>query len=160
MDCAPCTGNKQVLLSAFVDSEGAAINKSTSPVTILLDEESVLSRLDVIKGFGTVEQEQHVYLVTKNPLNLYHRKRLHFHGSNRGSTLAMVVLPDWKEDAVWREKVDVKKIIGKAAKIAVGGPAAGEPGNEKRDKVRADGRRTDGRKDGRTAKWTGGWLGG
>ena len=139
MDCAPCTGNKQVLLSAFVDSEGAAINKSTSPVTILLDEASVLARLDVVKGFCTAEQEQHLYLVTRNPLSLNLHKRLHYHGTNRGSTLAMVVLPSWGDDAVWREKVAVKKsIIGKAAKIAVGGPAAGEPGNEKRDKVFTD----------------------
>ena len=159
MDCAPCTGNKQVLLSAFVDSEGAAINKSTSPVTILLDEESVLSRLDVIKGFGTVEQEQHVYLVTKNPLNLYHRKRLHFHGSNRGSTLAMVVLPDWKEDSVWREKVDVKKSSARLQRSQWVGRQPENPATKRgtRYAQTVDGQ-TDGRTEGQPNGRVGGWV--
>ena len=141
-------------MSSFVDSEGVPISKSASPITIVLDEESVLSRLDVVKGFCSAEQEQHLCLVTKNPLSLNLHKRLHYHGTNRGSTLAIVALPSWNDEEVWRERVLVKKsIIGKAAKIAVGGPAAGDPGNEKRDKVRTDRwprQMADGRTEGRT----------
>ena len=101
-------GNKTTLMSSFVDSEGSPIVKSTSAITILLDEESVLSRLDIVKGFCSAEQEQHLYLVTRSALSLNLHKRLHYHGTNRGSTLAIVALPAWNDDEVWREKVMVK----------------------------------------------------
>ena len=110
--------------------------KAVSPISILLDEESVMDRMDLVRGFATIDQSQHLYIVTKNALNLNRHKRLHYHGSNRGSTLAIVELPSWESEDMWGLKVERKKeVIGSAAKIAVGGPAAGEEGNKKRDKV-------------------------
>ena len=135
-NCIHHTGNRQALLNAFVDSEGKTLMKAVSPISILLDEESVMDRMDLVRGFATIDQSQHVYIVTNNALNLNRHKRLHYHGSNRGSTLAIVELTQWESEETWALKLERKKaVIGPAAKIAVGGPAAGDEGNKKRDKV-------------------------
>jgi len=131
-----CAGNKQALLSGFVDTEGQRLQLAVSQLGLVLDEDSVTTRLEIVRGFCNIEQEHHLLIVSKNQLDLNRHKRLHYSETNRGTTLAFIDLPSWDAEESWSMPVDVKKrVIGTAAKIAVGGPCAGDDGNKRRDKV-------------------------
>ena len=129
------------MVNSFVDSEGHPLQTVVPrPLAILLDEESAQSRLEKVRGFSTIEQEQHVHIVSAASLKLHQHTRLRYTGTNRGTAIFPVVLPDWEGEEVWRMKVSEKKdIFGKQGKIQVGGPAPGaspdDKGNKSRDKV-------------------------
>lgn len=120
-------GLKPALMSAF----GAA-QKDVRLLYIHYEEESMEDRLDKLRGFMPVNQHERVYVVTKGPLKIEKRKRLHYPGTNRGNSIGPVALPKFDSPEVWRLANKQKKdVIGKhGAKILVGGPLHGVPPEE------------------------------
>ena len=76
-------GNKMQMLSCFVDSENQPLTKNVCALTLLLDESSA-DRLSQVRGFMNIEQEQHLYVVSKSVVNLKPHDRLHYAGTNMG----------------------------------------------------------------------------
>ena len=70
-------------------------------------------------------------------MDLHPHDRLHYTGTNRGNVIFPVSLPSWTSENVWRLSVKVKRdVMGKNARISVGGPAPFEEGNKSNEKVR------------------------
>ena len=120
-------GLKSTLLSSF----GAA-QKDVRHLNIHYDEDSLEERLDKLRGFMPVNQHERMYVITKGPLKMEKRRRLHFAGTNRGNSLGPVAMPKFDAQGVWRLPPKQKKdVIGKhGAKILVGGPLPGVPAEE------------------------------
>lgn len=116
-------GNEHALLSAFVNTDNRALERTKRPIRLLYDEESLTSRLGLVRGFSTLNQLETVYVITKQTLNLKSAKRLHYPGTNHGNCISPVVAPAWDESA-WRlGPKDKKQVLGNLGKVLVGGPS-------------------------------------
>ena len=77
---------------------------------IFYTEESMVARLNKAKT-TEVKQEEGMLLITKLTMVVSGRKRRHFAGSNRGTSLAFVTLPMYSEQSFWKlpakEKEDI-----------------------------------------------------
>ena len=114
----------------FLPGSGKEDLKSTlldvRHLNIHYDEDSLEERLDKLRGFMPVNQHERMYVITKGPLKMEKRRRLHFAGTNKGNSLGPVAMPKFDAQGVWRLPPK-RDVIGKhGAKILVGGPSAEE----------------------------------
>ena len=108
--------NKAAKGSKFLD-------KSVSKLMLLFDEESLSERKELVRGVGSVDQLESVYLVSQTLLQLDKKPRLHFKGTTSGNTIAPVVVPHHTD--MWQETYECKKLIFGSARVAVGGRTEG-----------------------------------
>lgn len=127
-----CTlkGNKNIMVSALVDSTGQALPKRVRVIHLVLDENSLRDRMDKVRGFCSLNQMERLFLVCRDVLDLNEHDRLHWSGcTNRGNNVGPIAVAAAESDETWRMPVKAKKdIIGKNAKILVGGPADDDGG--------------------------------
>lgn len=99
------------------------------PLYLHFDEESLEERLDKLRGYLSVNQNERIWVISKAALSLPSKKRRHFQGTNKGNAIGPVALPAFDSPDVWRVSQKLKKeIIGKSGgKIFVGGPLPGVP---------------------------------
>jgi hypothetical protein len=133
---SPSIGNEKQLLDAFIkpgsdDAEATKaaskstkfLDKNVSKLMLLYDEESLGERKEVIRGVGTVDQLESVYLVSKNLLQIDKKPRLHYKGTTSGNTISPIVVP--RHGDMWQETFECKKLIYGSARVAVGGRTEG-----------------------------------
>lgn len=110
-------------------------------LTLLTSEASLASRLEKTRGYGSINQLQAMYMVTKGPLQLNPHDRLHVPGStNRGNVLGPLSLDDYTDtDVTWCLKVKDKfTLFGRhGPRIAVGGPGGDDVGELLDDELAA-----------------------
>ena len=115
------------------------MEKSVRQMALTIAEASIYERMERVRGFNHLNQEEHLYLVSKSTLDLHPHDRLHYTGTNRRNAIFPVSLPSWTSENVWRLSVKVKHgVIGKNARILVGGPAPFGEGNRAMKSARGD----------------------
>jgi len=106
---------------------------------LTFEEDALAKRLERVRGFTSMNLVERFYIVTKDTLDLVEHKREGFQGTNRGNSVGPIVVNQWTDDDVWQLQLRSKKeVIGKAAKILVGGTAPGQEDlpNKSKDKVK------------------------
>ena len=118
------------MVSALVDSTGQPLPKRVRVIHLALDESSLRDRMDKVRGFSSLNQMERLFLVCRDLLDLNEHDRLHWSGcTNRGNNIGPIAVAAAESDETWRMPVKAKKdIIGKNAKILVGGPAEDDGG--------------------------------
>ena len=64
---------------------------------LMYDEESVKLRRSRVKGVGMLMQVETLHVLTRRPLDVPTRKRMHFPGSNKSEGIAVIKLQPWSE---------------------------------------------------------------
>ena len=120
-------GNKSCFVGAF-----PGLQKEVRHINVVYDQDSLEARLDKVRGYLPVNQLERIYMITRGIIKMPDRKSLHFSGTNRGNSIGPVAMPSYDEqEAVWRAPMKQKKdIIGKIAKIPVGGTLPEVPAAE------------------------------
>ena len=89
------------------------------------EEASLTKRRKKVRGTGSIQQLENMYMISPASLSLPERPRLHFQGTNLGNVIAPVAL----RVSPWTATVKAKRdIYTKKYRIAVGGQ---NPANEK-----------------------------
>ena len=110
-------GNKRKLHFAWKDSDKkAGITKSFQ---IIYDENSVKKRKIRSKGVGTLQQSEGLYFTAKDSLALPEINHKHYTGSNKGTVISFVKLPDYVD--TWSLPFGEKKKVYGSQRVAVGG---------------------------------------
>ena len=84
------TGLKTFMLSCLVDADSKALAKVVRTIFFFYDQEGMEERVEKARGFNSMNQMERVHLITKVPLDLVLRNRLHWPGTNRGNTVGPV----------------------------------------------------------------------
>ncbi len=110
------------------EAEDAASTTTTlhkKTVYVFREEESLKKRRSKVRGTCSIQQMEHVHLLSNGNLCLPERPRLHYGGANLGNTIGPVV----SKHSDWQATVKAKreKIFTKHYRIAVGGS---NPGGE------------------------------
>ena len=100
---------KSQLLSGFVAPDGSALPKSVRALLLTKDEESYLSRLRTLRGFG-YDLTETAYCVTAGGLEMPVKKRKIYPGANRSNSIGPIGRPLFTSEAhnlvAWKEKKD------------------------------------------------------
>ena len=124
-------GNESLLMSGFKDPDGAALARAKTTVSVIYSEDSLTSRLSLVRGHQTIHQTEKMHLVTSEPIRVAKKPRLHFDGSNKGEIIAPVVAVDWNDERVWTATYEAKKTIyGRSNRHAIGGNTPGAEAGE------------------------------
>ena len=102
---------------------GSIMKKVVQKIGIGYTEESLSARRDQVRGFGTVEQTETVYVITGSALKVEKRNRLHFKGTTAGSWIFPVAMPPYEEQ--WQLPFSAKKELFGEGRVAVGGKTEG-----------------------------------
>lgn len=113
-------GNSHKLFKGFKDRDGKTSWQSKKKFVIMYDETSLKKRRSRVRGTGTLRQIETLWAMTRGPLEVPTKQRLHYPGSNKSEGMAYVQLEDWKNTMCvsFKEK---KQAYGKQ-RVAVGGP--------------------------------------
>ena len=114
----------------------SALKKTICKIGVGYTEQSLSDRRDQIRGFGTVEQTETVYIVSGSALKVEKKARLHFKGTTAGSWIFPVSLPPYNE--LWQLSFGEKKKLFGDARVAVGGPTAGQAAGTAKIRPRLD----------------------
>lgn len=113
-------GNEGSMMNAFCTDDGRMATTKRS-IWLHFTEESVTKRYNKVGG-STVQQEELMNLVSRNPLHFSGRKRRHFEGTHRGSILGPMALESYDSVTFWKlPEKEKRDLFGKANRIAVGG---------------------------------------
>jgi len=94
----------------------------------MFNEASVSERYKKMYG-GAVQQEEVALMVTKSAMILNGRKRLHYPGTNRGSSMGLIMHKQYADKYTFvASPKEKKEIFGRANRVAVGGPVEGGGG--------------------------------
>ncbi len=119
------------MLQQFTAEDGSQLNKSIRTLHAHLDEATYFSRLEKVRGFSHNLVEQY-HCITSEVLEMPHRSRKYFPGTNRSNSLGSVACPPFNTDehnmVEWKVKKDIWSQMAKV-QSRVGGPAP--PGSEK-----------------------------
>ena len=82
----------------------------------------MLNKRCQVRGFVTLNQLEKVYLITKEPLTLAEKNRLHYQGNNRGNTIGPVKMHAFNDPDTWQlTKKQKLELFGSKGKLLVGG---------------------------------------
>ena len=116
-------GNQIKFLAPVRDFCGAK-HFSKKVVNIVYDEDSVMVRKSRVKGVSALRQQEWLHVVSRTAFDVPLRKRKHYVGTNRGSTLAFVKLPTWGSS--WMLPFEIKRRLYGRNRVDVGGRAEGD----------------------------------
>ncbi len=96
-------GNVSKMVGAWKDADG---KPSFAKVTlsVALNEESLAKRKRRVRGFATMNLVHNLTLLTAESLDIPNKKRLHFEGTNRGSVLGPVILDEFVEGEICKNR--------------------------------------------------------
>ena len=130
------TGNEKTFLDALTPDVGDAaasagkskkapkpIEKHVARLTLIFDEQSIAERRDLSRGLATIEQQETVYIVSKNVFQAERKNRINYGGTSSGSVIGPIAVPS--PDDQWQLKFEHKKRLFGAARVAVGGRTPG-----------------------------------
>jgi hypothetical protein len=132
------SGNKTVLLNAFVDTSGKVISKkSVRAVSLILSEDSLAACSEKQRVFNTINQLQTWYHVSKGPLHLnIHNRLVTPRSTNRGNVIGPVAKPP-RDSHVDNFMLTVKEkfeVFGRhGPRILVGGVVDGDDGDQEKE---------------------------
>jgi hypothetical protein len=113
------SGNLNKLRMGFVDEEGQTLKKCERKLTCIYSEECAAKRRAVIRGTGSVKQQEGILLISRHKVKVPRRKRLHFDGTSAGDTF--VNIPSVGPDEAWRLPLGLKKNLYAHHRVEVGG---------------------------------------
>ena len=87
---------------------------------VMLSEDCLKKRRARVRGAATLHQVEFLYMISREPLVLPEKKRIHYNGTNKGDLVGFVNLPEW--ESTWALTFDDKKKLYGKHRVAVGGP--------------------------------------
>ncbi len=113
-------GLEPTLLNVFVRSDGKAMTRERRPVYLTYSEDDLAARRDHDHA-SHLHQVEVMHCITKEPMRMVKKPRIHFAGTNRGNSLGPIALTNRQE--LWSLTVAQKRALyGPAGKVFVGGP--------------------------------------
>jgi len=110
------SGNMGKLRATFMGEDGA-MPKAERRLTLVYGEEAAARRRTLIRGTGSVKQQEGVLIVTRFKPKMVRRKRLHFDGTSAGDAICNIPGPD--ND--WCLAVSNKRKLYGEYRVEVGG---------------------------------------
>jgi len=87
-------GNINKLKSGFVNESGEVLQKSERKLVLVYAEDGAARRRQLVRGTGSVKQQEGVLLITKHKPKMNRRKRLHFEGTSAGDAIVNIPAPE------------------------------------------------------------------
>lgn len=112
-------GNVNKLRLGFVDEEGQALPKFERKLMLIYSEDCAAKRRAVVRGTGSVKQQEGLLLLSRHKVKVPRRKRKHFDGTSAGDTF--VNIPAVGPDEEWRLPLGIKKLLYAQYRVEVGG---------------------------------------
>lgn len=105
---------------------------SVAEVTLFASEASLRQRRRLTRGTASLKQTESMFVMTPGPLQLPERSGKFFEGTNKGTLIGPITLPDPEKE--WQATVKEKRgIYGKRFRIAVGGKSPEGPVQKRQD---------------------------
>ena len=95
---------------------------------VMLSEDCLKQRRARVRGAATLHQVEFLYMLSREPLMLPEKKRIHYNGTNKGDLVGFVNLPEW--ETAWALTFDEKKKLYGKHRVAVGGPSCDDDDDE------------------------------
>jgi hypothetical protein len=119
-------GNENALMKAFTKSDGRTMKKEKTLTFVHFEEDSLKARRCAVRGVGTIQQTEFLWVVAHSAMLGPERARKHFSGTTHGDTLGPVKLPASAD--LWHLSVADKKKLYGSARMEVGGVTPGAEG--------------------------------
>ena len=87
-------GNLNKLKAGFVNDGGEALPRSERKLVLVYAEDGAARRRHLVRGTGSVKQQEGVLLVTRHKPKMNRRKRLHFEGTSAGDAIVNIPAPE------------------------------------------------------------------
>jgi hypothetical protein len=111
------SGNVSKLKSGFVNDGGETLPKSERRLVLVYAEDGAARRRQLVRGTGSVKQQEGVMLVTRFKPKMNRRKRLHFEGTSAGDAIVNIPAPEEE----WQLPNATKRLLYAHYRVDVGG---------------------------------------
>lgn len=127
------SGNVSKLKAGFVNENGEAIPKAERRLVLVYAEDGAARRRQLVRGTGSVKQQEGLLLVTRFKPKMNRRKRLHFEGTSAGDAIVHIPAPDDE----WQITMARKRQLYAQYRVEVGGKE-GSDDEEDEEEVAAE----------------------
>ena len=123
------SGNMTKLKAGFVTESGDAIPKAERKLVLVYAEEGAARRRQLVRGTGSVKQQEGLMLISRIKPKMSRRRRLHFEGTSAGDAIMNIPAPDDE----WQLTVAVKRLLYAHYRVDVGGKEGSDDDDDEDD---------------------------